>query len=405
MAEHFSFSKRTEWELTSNKLMSCLEKVRGEDEKIIDLTESNPTHCDFEYPQERILEGFLNPKNMDYRPSAQGLLDARQAICRCYWDRGYEIKPEQIFVTSSTSEAYSFLFRLLTNPGDHVLFPRPSYPLFEFLVDLNDIDMDTYPLIYNKNESQDKHTWQIDFDRFRAAFYPNTKAVVLVNPNNPTGSFIKRDELSAIAEFCMDKNMSIISDEVFWDYSLSENNHEFISAVDNKKCLTFVLGGVSKCLALPQMKVSWIILNGPEELVKEAYNRLEVIADTYLSVNTPAQNALQQWLTLHSMIKGEVVKRLEANYAFVKEAIQKTPSCSCLNAEGGWYVIVKLPNCYSEEHWAMELLTKEHVFVHPGYFFDFYDEPYIVLSLLTPEAEFKEGVGRIINRVALENRL
>jgi len=400
MQEEFSFAKRTNWELLSNRLMTHLHDMRHEGVQIIDLTESNPTRCRFHYPKEKILSALGDPTNMIYDPSPAGSLDAREAIADYYQNKGFGVSPHQIFLTASTSEAYTFLFRLLANPGERILFPRPSYPLFEFLVDLNDIKMDVYPILYQEDEEQKRGFWAIDFETLEGEIQSTTRGIVIVNPNNPTGSFIREGELHQVNKICQKNNLAIIDDEVFLDYRFQEE-YKPLSFVVNCEVLTFVMGGLSKTLGLPQMKLSWIVVNGPEDLVRTVTERLEIILDTYLSVNIPAQNALKNWLAWQPQMNMEILTRLKANHKFLVETLMEIPECKLLPIQGGWYAILKLPPTQKEEEWVMDFLTKDHVFVHPGYFFDFYEEPRIVLSLLPPEEQFQEAVNRILKRITL----
>ncbi len=384
------FSCRTEWELSPNQIFTTLENLRKDNVTVFDLTESNPTRCGLNYPQE-IFQSLANEGNLQYDPSPKGSMVAREAISHYYKTKNIKVDPAQIFLTSSTSEAYSFLFRLLVNPQETVMFPRPSYPLFSFLGDLNDIKMDTYPLM---SENQ----WAIDVVQLKKNIHPATKVLVTVNPNNPTGSCIQKKELEALNNLCAQHNMALISDEVFWDFA-SERREEAVSLAGNDAVLTFTLGGLSKVLGLPQMKLSWIIVSGPEAVVQEAQNRLEVIADTYLSVNTPAQNALDTWLSLKDSIQDKIITRLKHNREFLMTKIQSVPNCQLIPSEGGWYVVLKIPNSQTEEKWVMDFLTQDNVFVHPGYFFDFQEEGFIILSLLPKEDVFSEGVRRIFQRL------
>src|SRR3990167_474015 len=259
------FSNRTNWPLSSNRIAGTLDQLKKANVPIIDLTESNPTRCGFTYPSREILRPFVSDQNLRYDPQSQGSLEAREAVARYYKEQGRDVPVERIFLTASTSEAYSYLFRLLVDAGQEVLFPRPSYPLFQFLGDLNDVALDYYPLVYTDH-------WHIDLPRLEGCVQPATKAVVLVNPNNPTGSFIKKDELSALNRICRTKNIPIISDEVFADFAFP-GSKDAVSLVNNDAVMTFVLGGLSKTLALPQMKLSWIIVSGPEELATAACQR------------------------------------------------------------------------------------------------------------------------------------
>ena len=386
------FSKRTNWPLSSNRIAKALDRLKKANIPIIDLTESNPTRCGFVYPSQRILQPLASDKNLRYEPQPQGSLVARQAISRYYKEQGHEVAVDRIFLTASTSEAYSYLFRLLADAGEEVLFPRPSYPLFQFLGDLNDVALNYYPLVYTDH-------WYIDLPQLEECVQPATKAVILVNPNNPTGSFIKKDELSVLNRICQTKNIPIISDEVFADFAFP-GSKDAVSLVNNDAVLTFVLGGLSKTLLLPQMKLSWIIVSGPEELAKEACQRLEMIADTYLSVNTPVQNAVAGWLSRKEEFQAPVKQRTLDNLRFLEEAV-KTTECQLLNPEGGWYAVIWIPlPKISEEEFILQLLEKEHVFVHPGYFFDFEQEGFLVVSLLPAADIFKEGIRRILQRIA-----
>jgi len=392
MTEPFLFARRTNWPLESNKLTVALECLRNEETPILDLTESNPTRCGFSYSDGDILKSLAEGKNLHYTPTPRGDLKAREAVSHYYRERGSPISPEKIFLTASTSEAYSYIFRLLANPSDHVLFPQPSYPLFSFLGNLNDVRMETYPLSYNGK-------WNIDLKNTRHLFCDDTRAFVLVNPNNPTGSFVRRGELEELNALCRQHNTALICDEVFADFAFNRDQGR-VSLVDNNQVLTFVLGGISKTLGLPQMKLSWIVMNGPQDLVKKASLRLEVIADTYLSVNTPAQNAFPLWLSHRKEIQEEINARIRQNYFFLEEQTREARDCELLATEGGWYAVLKIPDTYSEEEWALAFLNRDHVFVHPGYFFDFDEEAFIVVSLLPSDHVFQDGIKRILGHIS-----
>lgn len=390
----FSFANRTQWALTPNELTRLLEKLEKNGRRVINLTESNPTRCGFSYPKEALLKALHTPDNLRYEPSARGMLKARQAVAGYYRKKNLKVSADNIFLTSSTSEGYSFLFRLLLNSKERILAPYPSYPLFEFLAQINDVGMDDYPLIY------DNH-WHVDLPALQELISSRTRAIILVNPNNPTGSFVKPEELVAINDICMKNQMAIICDEVFLDYAFLGKGRS-LSLANNRKTLTFVLSGISKCLALPQMKIGWIAISGPDSIVAETKKRLEIISDTYLSVNTPSQNALSTWLGFQSFLQRDILKRLKNNRTFLLKNLASVPSCECLKVEGGWYAVLRLPSVLSEEQWALEFLKKDSVFVHPGYFFDFETGSFIVLSLLLPFRIFKEGVKRIIKRIKAE---
>jgi alanine-synthesizing transaminase len=287
-------------------------------------------------------------------------------------------------LTASTSEAYGFLFKLLTDPGDEVLVPRPSYPLFEFLAELESVRIVQYPLVYD-------HGWMIDFPALEHSIGPRTRAVVVVNPNNPTGSFLKRDEMRQLANY----NLPIISDEVFADYPFAPDPRRVSTLAEQNDVLAFSLSGLSKIAGLPQMKLGWIVVSGPAVERAEAYARLELIADTYLSVGTPVQCAAAALIESRASIQNQIRQRTAANLAALRERTRST-SFGLLDVEGGWYAIIQAPRVRSEEEWALELLRRENVLVQPGYFYDFDSEAFLVLSLLTPEPIFSEGLSRLL---------
>jgi hypothetical protein len=389
MSYRIPFARRTGWPLNTNPFMARLERLKKQGVSVLDLTESNPTRCRFQYPAGEITGAFNNDANMIYEPSARGMLPAREAVVSYYRRKNLSVDPENIFLTSSTSEGYSFLFRLLCDPGQDVLVPSPSYPLFELLTDINDIRIVPYPLVYREG-------WSVDAQALEKAVTAQSKAVIVVNPNNPTGSFLKKNELTAINRLCRERGMAFICDEVFSDYPLEDDPHRVSSLAGNTEALTFVLNGISKNLGLPQMKIGWVLANGPERLLKAAVDRLEIIVDTYLSVGTPAQNALGGWLGLQPLIQKEITARLQHNYAFLKEEAQAgDPAFELFVSEGGWYAILRLAAQADESEFVQRLLEKEHVFVHPGYFFDMEGGSFIVLSLLTETSVFREGLRRI----------
>lgn len=384
------FSSRSDWTLTPNQLTARLTEIEASGAQILDLTESNPTQVGLQYPTDIVLSSLTDPNNLSYHPSPLGQQEARETIAEYYDSKGIYVNSNQILVTSSTSEAYSMIFRLIANPGDHILMPRPSYPLFHFLASLNDIELASYALTYQKY-------WKIDFEDIRKSYKPKrTKGIVLVNPNNPTGSYIKKDELTKLNQFAEGNQLCIISDEVFSDFQWDKKIEGIPSLAGNQKALTFTLSGISKVLALPQMKLSWIVVNGPKGLIKQAFDRLEIISDTYLSANTPVQNALHHWMKLKDKMQKQILKRVSANRTF----LSKHSSFEMLHAEGGWYAVLKLPKNKTEEEWALEFLEKDHVLVHPGYFYDFQSEAYAIVSLLTETAAFEEAITKISKRVA-----
>lgn len=381
------FSERTHWKLETNLLSKKMESLKKGGVRILDLTESNPTHAGIRYPKE-ILRSFNRRDNLNYEPDPRGLIRARKAVMRYYARKGICLNPPQVILTASTSEGYSHMFRLLANPGDEVLVSEPSYPLFNFLAGLCDVHLKTYPLSFETK-------WCIDFDEIEKRITPKTRSIMVVNPNNPTGNFVSREEISRLAEIAKRKNIALIADEVFLDYSIGAPGRSFAG---NQQSLTFTLSGISKILGLPQMKLGWIVASGPSKLCDQALARLEVIADTFLSVSTPVQNALETWFAHRSAIQHQILNRVRANL----KSIQLPSSCQLLDVEGGWYAVIRIPRTRSEEEWVIRFLEKDHVWVQPGYFFDFPKEAYIVVSLLTPERMFQQGMKRIAERIEHE---
>jgi aspartate/methionine/tyrosine aminotransferase len=377
------FSKRTQWRLQPNRFTVLLEEIRRNGTPILDLTECNPTRCGFRYLSPEILAPLANPRNLLYDPSPKGMLQAREAVVAYYGRRGTHVSPDQIFLTASASESYTFLFRLLCDPQDHFLIPRPSYPLLEFLSDLNDVTLDAYRLVYDQR-------WQVDLDDLQKKIGAKSRGIVVVHPNNPTGSYVKENELSFLNRVCMENSLALISDEVFLEFAFVNPAPTFAA---NNGVLTFTLGGCSKMIGLPQMKLGWIIVSGPPSLTQQAISRMEVIADTYLSVSTLAQNALTEWLRRTPAIQEEILQRVMANREFLMN------QCSVLHAEGGWYAVL-LVEGVDEEKFILSLLDKESMVVHPGYFFDFEPEQsYLVLSLLPSPDIFKQGVERLVRKL------
>jgi alanine-synthesizing transaminase len=383
------FSTRTNWHRTVNDLTRVLREVRASGAEIFDLTVSNPTEAGIRPDPQALLGALANPDSLHYDPQPRGLLEARNAVCHYYREshRVFDLNPDQLILTTSTSEAYSYVFRLLCNPADEILVPKPSYPLFEFLADLADVNLVPYPLIYD-------HGWQIDFDSVYKAATPQTRAVIVVHPNNPTGSYASEPEKAALNDFCNDYGMSLIVDEVFLDYAHDGEPRPSFAA--NTEALTFTLSGVSKISALPQMKFAWVATTGPKEPVAEAGARLEVIADTYLSMNAPIQLGAPIFLEQRKAIQPIVLDRLRANLAELDRQLSNHPSCERLQTEGGWYVVLRVPVVGSDEDPAIRLLRHVQVSVHPGHFYDFATEGYLVLSLITEPEIFREGVSRLL---------
>lgn len=390
------FSSRTNWPLAPNRLSELLGERRAGGLPILDLTESNPTRCGFALDGEEILAPLRNPRAMMYEPDPRGLRVAREAVAHYYSQRGANIDPDQIFLTTSTSEAYSFVFRLLANPGDKILAPQPSYPLFDFLGTLNDVEVLPYALVYDDG-------WQVDLEALAARCESGARAVLVVHPNNPTGSYLKKRELARITEMCKQNRVAIIADEVFADYGFGADPERVVTHAPNLEALTFTLSGLSKISALPQMKLGWMVVSGPRELRKEAQARLEIIADTYLSVSTPVALAAPQWLAHRCSIQAQILERVQANLGKLDQLLAPDQPVTRLKVEGGWYAILRVPSTRSDEDWAAELLTQTGVFVHPGHFYDFPSAGFLVLSLLPTRDVFEEAMVKIISRIGAES--
>ncbi len=384
------FSSRTDWSLTRNRLTEAVEEAHARGQEIIDLTLSNPTRAGFAHDPS-ILQGLARPECLDYDPQPKGLLQAREAVARYYRDdHGVTVDPERIILTASTSEAYSYIFRLLCNPGDEVLVPKPSYPLFDFLAGLQDVKLVPYPLLYD-------HGWQIDFPTLERALTPRTRGIVLVHPNNPTGSFVQAAERATLNQICSQRGLALIVDEVFLDYALPDAGRS--SFVANAQVLTFTMSGLSKISSLPQMKLAWMVVSGPEREVAASLERLEVIADTYLSVSAPVQWAAEEMLAARKPLRQKLMERVQRNLGELDRQLARRPSCQRLLADGGWYAVLRVPATRSDDDLAVELLRERQVLVHPGHFYDFYGDGYLVLSLIGPEEEFAEGAGRVLGIV------
>jgi alanine-synthesizing transaminase len=390
------FSSRTDWSLTPNRLSELVRERRERDVPILDLTESNPTRCGFAIDAEETLAPLHDRRALTYEPDPRGLLTAREAVAQYYSERGIQLDADQIFLTTSTSEAYSFVFRLLANPGDSILAPQPSYPLFDFLGGLNDVNILPYPLVYDEG-------WQVDLDALASRWESRCRAVLLVHPNNPTGSYVQKPELARIMEICCRSQAALIADEVFADYALTADPGRVVSHAQASDALTFTLSGLSKILALPQMKLAWIVVNGPPELRREAQARLEVIADTYLSVNAPVALATPRWLARRREIQSQILERVKSNLRKLDELLTPGLPVSRLKVEGGWYTILRVPSTRSDDDWAAALLTQESVLVHPGHFYDFPSEGFLVLSLLPPPGSFEEALRRVISRICAQS--
>ena len=381
------FSHRTDWKLSPNRFTQAQQELRATGREVLDLTISNPTRAELHYDPETILQALVNPEAMDYDPQPKGLRSAREAVAGYYSKQHNDIGPESIVLTTSTSEGYSYVFRLLCNGEDEILVPKPSYPLFEFLADLQDVKLVPYPLLYD-------HGWQIDFPSLYKAVNHRTRAVVVVHPNNPTGSFVADKERSALNQFCREYNLALVADEVFLDYA--HDGAARATFADNREALTFTLSGLSKISGLPQMKVAWIVTNGTDEQASAALARLEVIADTYLSMNAPIQLAAPVLLEQRHSVQPLLLDRVRANLSELDRGLAKQKSCRRLDVEGGWYAVLRVPVTQSDEDLAIEILRKHSVLVHPGHFYDFPNDGYLIVSLITPLQDFRKGIAKVL---------
>ena len=384
------FSYRTAWRLTPNRFTEAQREMAAAGREVLDLTVSNPTRAGLHYDKESILKSLANPDALDYNPQPKGLRNAREAVAAYYREQhATSIDPDSLVLTTSTSEGYSYVFRLLCNPGDEVLVPKPSYPLFEFLADLQDVKLVPYPLIYD-------HGWQIDFPSIHTAVTDRTRGIVVVHPNNPTGCYVSETERSALNKFCREHNLSLIVDEVFLDYAHDGAPRPTFAA--NQDALTFSLSGLSKIAGLPQMKLAWIAATGPKDKdqVNTALARLEVIADTYLSMSAPIQLAAPVLLDQRKSIQPQLLNRVRANLKELDRQLAQQKNCQRLDVEGGWYAVLRVPVTQSDEELAINILRKVSVLVHPGHFYDFPNDGYLVVSLITPPEEFGQGMGRLL---------
>lgn len=380
------FSRRTRWNLETNSFSLALQEHQRAGKELLDLSASNPTRVGLSYDESKILQALSHPASLTYDPQPQGLTSARESVSSYYSELGVNLSCNHVILTTSTSEAYSFAFRLLCDPEDEVLIPVPSYPLFEYLAQIQDVKLVPYELIYD-------HGWQIDFHSVRQAISSRTRAILLVNPNNPTGSFVSRDEREELNLICREQSLALIADEVFFDFNLS--GLDFESFASNRDVLTFTLSGLSKVSGLPQMKVAWIATSGPEELVTPALERLEVIADTYLSMNAPVQHAVPVLLGERRTFQSQLMERLKKNLVELDAQLAQQTLSHRLGVQGGWYATLRVPVTRTDEQLAVELLRQTGVLVHPGHFFDFAADGYIIVSLMTPEQTFKTGLRRL----------
>lgn len=385
------FSSRVPGELGPNSVAAAVERMRLSGREFDDLTVSNPTDADFEYPPS-LLAGLSDPSVLRYEPQPFGLLDAREAVAHEYTRRGVRTPASHVVLTASTSEAYTWLFKLLCDPGESVLVPTPSYPLFEHLTRLENVHALPYRTDYHG-------TWAIDLDDLRYAIDDTTRAILVVSPNNPTGAWLRREELAGLVELCAAHHLALIGDEVFADYPIDPAPGAIRTVLDQEEVLTVSLGGLSKSVGLPQLKLGWMAIRGPASVLHPALMRLEIIADAYLSVNTAVQVAAPMLLEAGQGLRHEILRRVRGNYRGLRDAVARFPSCQLLRAEGGWSAVLRIPHTIAEDERVIRLLEDSRVLVHPGFFFDFPRDGYLVVSLLTRPDVFRSAVSRVLDAV------
>jgi alanine-synthesizing transaminase len=382
-------SRRTAWNLRGNVFADRLEAARSSPRPLIDLTESNPTRCGLGWDPAELGTLLSDPRNAAYEPTPRGLPEAREAVGRYLATRGAAVAPDRVLLTASTSEAYALLFKLLCDPGDEVLVPSPSYPLLDLLADLESVHLTRYPLRYDGD-------WHIDCAALAAAVTPATRAVVIVSPANPAGALLSPEELSFLEGLCAARELALVGDEVFADTALGPSP----SVAGASRCLAFHLSGLSKVCGLPQLKAAWMAAAGPERLVGSALSRLEVIADAYLSVSTPAQLALPALLARRERFLGRLRERLAQNRACLAMAVLREAPWSLLRSAGGWSAVLQIGEASEEEALCLALL-EDGVAVQPGFFYDFPRNGHLVVSLLPRPETFRDGLARIEGRLRL----
>lgn len=380
------FSSRLPPHAETNALTRAVEALRAGGVAFVDLTESNPTRAGIPYPS-GLLEPLADARALRYEPQPFGLPSARAAVAADQSRRGADVAPEQVVLTASTSEAYSWLFKLLCNPGERVLVPRPSYPLFEHLTRLEGICAEPYDLEYHGR-------WTIDVQSIASA-PADTRAVLLVSPNNPTGSYINADDLEQISGLCRERRWALVADEVFADYAL-DAERPLTDIASRSDVLSFTLAGLSKSVGLPQLKLGWMVVGGPAPQSDAALAALELVADSFLSVATPVQVAAPELLRAGASIRTAIHARIRHNLDALRTAARAFPACEVLRTEGGWSAVVRVPSTRGEERLILDLLERERILVHPGYFFDFPREAYIIVSLLPPEESFSDAMARVL---------
>lgn len=385
-----TFSSRFKWNFGKNRLSLLLEKKRSEGVDILDLTVSNPTLSGFAYDIETFADTVHQPDLQVYRPDPLGWAPARESVAAYYKDHGRRIDPQHVFLTASTSEAYSYVFKLLCDPDEEVLIPQPSYPLFEFLAGLEHIRIREYKLVYDRGDR-----WKIDLETLETAIGPKTRALVLVNPNNPTGSYVEPDELQRINQICRHCGLALIVDEVFLDYpAASEKKKSRKTVAGNSETLTFVLSGLSKMIAMPQLKLGWIAVSGPKKSLSAALARLELLADTYLSVSSFAMICAPELIRKRQGIQHQIMSRVEVNEKLLIDQARSVGAWEPMVRKGGWYSVVGSHTEDSDEDLSCDLIEFKNIYVHPGYFYGIEDQTCLVFSLITPEGTFRTGIER-----------
>ena len=382
------FSSRTAWDSAESSYAAAVREARASGRRIYDLTVSNPTRCGFTYDPEALLPPLADPRTLVYDPDPRGMRTARQAVAGYYAGHGADVSVDDLVLTTSTSESYSYLFRLLCDPGDEVLVAQPSYPLFDFLADLDDVRLRPYPLFYD-------HGWSIDLAELERAITPRTRAVLVVHPNNPTGHWTSAVERELLEQLCARRGLALIVDEVFLDYALRQSPVGRSFACGRHPALTFVLSGLSKIAGLPQMKAAWIATRGPEAARMEALGRLEIVADTFLSMNAPVQLAMPQWLAGRGGIQAQILERARGNLATLRRISSESPGLlQVLDVDAGWSAVLSLPRCVGDWDCAERLVRERGVVVHPGSFYGMAERNRIVVSLIGSANEFEAGIQR-----------
>jgi len=394
------FSSRTAWDASESSYAAAVREARASGRRLYDLTVSNPTRCGFAYDAGAVLGPLGDARALVYDPDPRGIVGAREAVAGYYSEHGADVPADQLVLTTSTSESYSFLFRLLCDAGDEVLVAQPSYPLFDFLADLDDVRLRPYPLFYD-------HGWWIDFAELERAVTPRTRAVIVVHPNNPTGHWTGAREREGLEALCARHGLGLIVDEVFLDYPLKDGplkdgplreTVERSFACGGHPVLTFVLSGLSKIAGLPQMKAAWIATLGPERARAEALGRLEIVADTFLSMNAPVQLAIPGWLAGAGPIQAQIRERARTNLATLERIVEEMPGrLQVLKVDAGWSAVVGLPGCVGVVDCAERLVRERGVVVHPGGFYGMAEKNRVVVSLIVPSAEFDAGMRSAIS--------